>query len=152
MEASRKDIPLIRNLAEAIWPQVYDDILSEAQLHYMLDLFYSEAALKQQMINSHKFIMVLKNDIAIGFASFSPKSQDEPTVFRLHKIYVLPRRHAQGAGSFMLNYIYEESKKAGAKQLELNVNKYNIAKQFYEKKGFQILKEEVIDIGNGSFT
>ncbi len=148
-EAGADDIPLIRNLAEVIWPEAYGDILSEEQLHYMLDLIYSEAALEKQMINGHKFIFVLKDDIEIGFASFSRKSEDEPTIFRLHKIYVLPRQHAQGAGSFMLNYIYEESIRDGAKQLELNVNKYNIAKQFYEKKGFTVLKEEVIDIGNG---
>jgi hypothetical protein len=30
----------------------------------------------------------------------------------------------------------------------LNVNKYNKAKFFYEKLGFTITKEEVIDIGN----
>ena len=30
----------------------------------------------------------------------------------------------------------------------LNVNKYNTAKLFYEKLGFKITKEEVIDIGN----
>jgi ribosomal protein S18 acetylase RimI-like enzyme len=148
-EAGTDDIPLIRNLAEVIWPEAYGDILSEEQLHYMLHLIYSEAALEKQIINGHKFIFVLKDDIEIGFASFSRKSEEEPTVFRLHKIYVLPRQHAQGAGSFMLNYIYEESIRDGAKQLELNVNKYNIAKQFYEKKGFTVLKEEVIDIGNG---
>ena len=148
-EAGTDDIPLIRNLAEVIWPEAYADILSEEQLHYMLHLIYSEAALKTQMINGHKFIFVLKDDIEIGFASFSQKSENEPHVFRLHKIYVLPRQHAQGAGSFMLNYIYKESIKAGANRLELNVNKYNIAKSFYEKKGFTILKEEVIDIGSG---
>lgn len=148
-EADAQDIPLIRNLAEVIWPEAYGDILSEEQLHYMLELIYSEAALKKQMINGHKFIVVLKDDIEIGFASFSRKSVVEPAVFRLHKIYVLPRQHAQGAGSFMLNYIFDECTKAGATQLELNVNKYNIAKQFYEKKGFTILKEDVIDIGSG---
>jgi ribosomal protein S18 acetylase RimI-like enzyme len=33
--------------------------------------------------------------------------------------------------------------------LFLNVNKYNSAIQFYHKIGFEIAKEEVIDIGNG---
>ena len=148
-EAGEADIPLIKNLAEIIWPETYGEILSEEQLRYMLGLIYNESALKKQMNDGHKFIIVLKDNFEIGFASFSQKSKDEPKVFRLHKIYVLPGQHAQGAGSYMLNYIYEESIKAGGKQLELNVNKYNIAKKFYEKKGFTVSKEEVIDIGNG---
>ena len=147
-QAGTEDIPLIKNLAEIIWPKAYGEILSAEQLRYMLDLIYSESALKKQMNKGHKFIIVLKDNFEIGFASFSQKSKGEPKVFRLHKIYVLPRQHAQGAGRYMLNYIYEESIKAGGKQLELNVNKYNIAKQFYEKKGFTVLKVEVIDIGN----
>lgn len=148
-EAGETDIPMIKNLAEIIWPEAYGEILSAEQLRYMLDLIYSESALKKQMNDGHKFIIALKDGIEIGFASFSRKSQQELGVFRLHKIYVLPRQHAQGAGSFMLNYISKESIKTGGKQLELNVNKYNIAKQFYEKKGFTVSKEEVIDIGNG---
>ncbi len=148
-EAGSEDIPLIKNLAELIWPEAYGDILSEEQLRYMLDLIYNESALKKQMDIGHKFIIILKDGIEIGFASFSQKSPQEPTIFRLHKIYVLPRQHAQGAGNYMLNYISEESVKAGGTQLELNVNKYNIAKQFYEKKGFTVSKEEVIDIGKG---
>jgi len=31
----------------------------------------------------------------------------------------------------------------------LNVNRFNPAVSFYEKYGFKIIKEEVIDIGNG---
>ena len=148
-KAGEADIPLIKNLAEIIWPEAYGEMLSAEQLRYMLDLIYSESALKKQINDGHKFIIALKDGIEIGFASFSRKSENTPTVFRLHKIYVLPRQHAQGAGSLMLNYIYEKSIKTGGKQLELNVNKYNIAKQFYEKKGFTVSKEEVINIGNG---
>ena len=148
-EATETDIPVIKNLAEVIWPEAYGEIISEQQINYMLDLIYSEESLKKQMSVGNKFILLLKDEIEIGFASFSRKSENEITIFRLHKIYVLPRQHAQGAGSFMLNYIYYECKKQGGIQLELNVNKYNIAKQFYEKKGFTVLKEEVIDIGSG---
>ena len=39
--------------------------------------------------------------------------------------------------------------KAGVEQIELNVNKYNSAVQFYEKLGFFRAKEMVLDIGNG---
>jgi ribosomal protein S18 acetylase RimI-like enzyme len=42
-------------------------------------------------------------------------------------------------------------KTQGATTLQLNVNRNNPAKIFYEKLGFAVLNEEDIDIGNGYF-
>lgn len=148
-QAGKEDIPLIKNLAEVIWPEVYTDIISAAQIHYMLGLIYSEDALATQLENGHQFIIASKENVPIGFASYSKKSEEEPYIFRLHKIYVLPRQHGQGIGSALLEHIYHTARNKGASQIELNVNKYNIAKEFYLKKGYAILKEEIIDIGGG---
>ncbi len=140
-------IPTIKQLAELIWPEAYGKIISAAQLRYMLDLIYSETALNNQIEKGHQFILAIENNEAIGFASFSQKNEIENTTFRLHKIYVLP--NTKGIGSFLLSYVCNESIKLGATLLELNVNKYNPAMQFYLKKGFTVLKDEVIDIGEG---
>jgi len=148
-EASASDIPLIKELAEKIWPEAYEGIISAAQIKYMLHLIYSEEALSAQMSKGDRFIFAVHENTHVGFASFSKKSDTASQIFRLHKLYVLPRQHAQGIGSFLLDHLIQESKKAGATQLELNVNKFNPAKTFYEKKGFYILREEVLDIGGG---
>ena len=148
-EATAADVRVIQNLAEAIWPICYAEIVSAEQLRYMLDLIYTPDALKVQMEKGHQFIIAYQVDKPIGFASYSVKSAEEPTTFRLHKIYVLTNLQTKGVGSSLLEYVIAKCKIAGAELLELNVNKYNAAKNFYEKKGFAILKEEVIDIGNG---
>ena len=147
--ATVADIPLIRNLAELIWPEAYGSIISPEQIRYMLHLIYGEDALAAQIAKGHHFILAVKEGITIGFASFSKKSAEEPDTFRLHKLYVLPRQHAQGTGGALLEHVSSESKKDGATQLELNVNKHNPAKNFYEKKGFAVLRDEVLDIGEG---
>jgi ribosomal protein S18 acetylase RimI-like enzyme len=49
----------------------------------------------------------------------------------------------------MIDEIVKIAKSNNQKGVFLNVNKYNKAKFFYEKLGFVISKEEVIDIGNG---
>ena len=67
----------------------------------------------------------------------------------LFRSYVLPNLPIKGTGSFLLNYVSNESKKKAGKILELNVNKYNSAMEFYLKKGFTIVRDEVIDIGEG---
>ena len=146
--AKEQDLQTIQQLAETIWPICYSKIISAEQISYMLDLIYSPEALQLQYEKGHQFIIATENEAPVGFASFSQKSDDEPLIFRLHKLYVLTTLHTKGIGSFLLEYVYTESKKAGAQLLELNVNKYNPAKTFYDKKGFSILKEEVIDIGN----
>ena len=148
-KASVSDVEIIQQLAETIWPVCYGEIISTEQLRYMLDIFYNLDALKNQMKKGHEFIIAYECEKPIGFASYSAKSVDEPTIFRLHKIYVLTNCHTKGIGSSLLQYVAEQSKHAGATLLELNVNKYNIAQHFYTKKGFFILKEEVIDIGIG---
>lgn len=147
--ATADDLNIIKELAETIWPICYGEIISKEQINYMLDLIYSPQVLKAQLEKGHQFIIALEENIPIGFASFSEKSEEETTVFRLHKLYVLTSLHTKGIGSFLLDYVCTQSKKNGAQMLELNVNKYNPAKTFYYKKGFEILKEEVIDIGNG---
>jgi GNAT superfamily N-acetyltransferase len=148
-KASVSDVEIIQELAETIWPVCYREIISAEQLMYMLDLIYTPYALISQMQKGHQFIIAYEADIPIGFASYSAKSADEPETFRLHKIYVLTNLHTKGVGSFLLKYVTTQSKNAGATLLELNVNKYNPSKIFYDNKGFKILKEEVIEIGNG---
>jgi ribosomal protein S18 acetylase RimI-like enzyme len=37
----------------------------------------------------------------------------------------------------------------GIETIELNVNKYNSAVSFYEKMGFERIREMVLDIGQG---
>jgi diamine N-acetyltransferase len=148
-KAGVEDIATIKNLAEIIWPEAYGKIISAEQLRYMLHLIYSEASLKAQIEKGHQFVLAIENNEAIGFASFSQKIDEEPSTFRLHKIYVLPHVPTKGIGSFLLSYVCNESIKQGATLLELNVNKYNPAIQFYLKKGFTVLRDVVIDIGEG---
>ena len=148
-KATLKDIDTIQQLAQIIWPHAYSEIISKEQIKYMLNLIYSNTSLTNQMQKGHKFVLAINENIALGFASYSIKSKEEPTTFLLHKIYVLPNISKKGIGSFLLTHVCNAGIKAGAILLELNVNKYNSAKQFYEKKGFTFLKEEVIDIGNG---
>lgn len=142
------DIPLIRQLADQIWPQTYAEILSPEQLSYMMKMMYSEDALRQQMQQSNEFALLYEDTQAIGFASVS---QSGPTEFKLQKLYVLPSWQGKGAGRFLVDQIVKAIRTRGATSLRLNVNRHNHAKLFYEKLGFSVVGEEDIDIGQGYF-
>ena len=150
---SIESIPVIRHLAEVIWPETYSKILTQDQLHYMLDLIYSDSALTNQILEKgHQFILAFdENNEPVGFASYSVKSITEKDIFRLHKIYVDPAQQGKGVGNILLDFILKAIRPLNAVQLELNVNRNNEAIHFYTKKGFTILREEDIDIGSGYF-
>lgn len=147
--ADESDINVISTLAHAIWPETYGNILSEAQLRHMLNLFYSHESLEKQFADGHIFLIALMNAETVGFASYS--HGDTAGTYKVHKLYVHPLLHGKGFGKKLLDRIIEEVKPAGASRLQLNVNRHNPAKSFYERNGFQIAGEEDIAIGEGYF-
>jgi ribosomal protein S18 acetylase RimI-like enzyme len=64
---------------------------------------------------------------------------------------VLPECQGTGAGKILMDEVIKRTADAGNKSLLLNVNRDNPALGFYKKKGFEIIKTEDIDIGNGYF-
>lgn len=152
-QADISAIPLINQLANAIWPDSYKGIISSEQIAYMLNMMYSEESLYDQIQNKkHCFLIAFKNDTAVGYSSYSPKIMnniESCAAYRLHKLYVSIDQQGKGIGKILLNAVIEHIKPSGAKLLELNVNKQNPAFLFYKKNGFEILREEVLDIGNG---
>ncbi|MEP6926471.1 MAG: GNAT family N-acetyltransferase [Ginsengibacter sp.] len=145
------DLPVIHDLAHRIWPVAFANILSPEQLKYMLEKMYSPDSLQNQfVVSQHNFILVFDEQIPVGFASFSPKEKNSD-IYRLHKIYILPQQQGSGTGKLLLTHIINSIKTSGASSLELNVNRRNIARLFYEKQGFAITGEEDIDIGHGYF-
>ena len=145
-----QEIKIIQQLSEDIWKKVYPSIISLEQIEYMLDLIYSDEALKKQIIEQqHRFILVLIGNLPIGYASYSQKDMHKTDCYRLHKLYLQPEYHGMGIGKRMLDYIIKAVQAMGAKTLELNVNKYNPTLSFYKKLGFSIDSDVVVDIGKG---
>ena len=145
IKANPSDIPEIRRLAFAIWPTAYGEILGEAQISYMLDLFYTEDALGTQFL-THQFLLARLEQETVGFASYSVIEETDRA--KLHKLYVLPGLQGKGVGRGFLDAIVSEVRQSGISGLELNVNRHNKAIGFYEKYGFKKLREEDIPIGN----
>ncbi len=148
--AGFEDLQLIQKLAYETWPSAYGDILSPDQLSYMLDKIYSLNSLQHQFaILKHTFILAFNDENPVGFASYSANENSDS--YHLHKIYLLPQQQGSGTGKFILNAVINSIRIAGANSLDLNVNRHNKAKTFYEKLGFKVIKETDIDIGHGFY-
>lgn len=139
----------IRTIAKEVWPIAYGAILSREQLDYMMEMMYSVPSLqKQSGEKGNHFILATENDIPVGFAAYEFNYNKKPKT-KIHKIYILPNQQGKGIGKELIDFIINKAKERHQKTLILNVNKKNIAIRFYERIGFTISFEEVIDIGNG---
>ena len=146
--ASVNDIGLIRDLTFKIWPQTYAPIISQQQIDYMLELMYSEVSLKKQMEDGCQFIFVYNDMEPVGFAAYQ---EIRPATWKLHKIYILATQQGKGTGKFVIDHIIKEIQQQVARALQLQVNRHNKARSFYEKLGFVVIDEADFDIGNGYF-
>ena len=141
-------LKIIINLTKKIWPVAYGEILTMAQLDYMIDKFYNETALLELIDKGHVFYLAQDdNNNYVGFVSYELNS--EPNKTKIHKIYVLPETQGTGLGRHFFELVKEKSIENNQKSIFLNVNKQNHAIHFYTKLGFTKVKDEVIDIGEG---
>jgi GNAT superfamily N-acetyltransferase len=147
--ATAQDAVLIQELAEATWWPTYEPIVGAEQLRYMLDAFYSTEVITNQInTGSQAYILIYDDDTPKGFAAYSPRKED-PFIYKLHKLYCLPSEQGKGLGRQLVEAVEKAVLASGHRILDLNVNRYNKAKSFYEKLGFSVIYEEDIHIGNG---
>jgi len=109
---------------------------------------YSDASLQQQIENGDQFIVAYEEEQPVAFASYGA-IKNEPGIYKLHKIYILPSQQGKGIGKKLIDYITRAI--APATAIKLNVNRNNKAISFYKNAGFKIIDEADIDIGNGYF-
>ncbi len=151
-QASINNIPIIQNIAAITWAATYH-FLSEGQLSYMMEMMYSNESLQKQMQEGHRFYLACdtnhEENSVLGFTSVSDEKKEG--IFKLNKLYVLPTAQKKGVGKLLIENAVEYCKQNAATQLQLQVNRYNDAKFFYEKMGFTILYEADFEIGNGYF-
>jgi GNAT superfamily N-acetyltransferase len=147
VDGNEEHIPVIAEIAEITWRITYAKILSVDQLEYMLHSLYGPVELAKVMREgSQKFLLIKDETKFQAFASFGMRPED-PNIFKLHKIYVLPESHGKGYGTVLIEEIKRRLERQGIKILDLNVNRYNPARVFYSKLGFEIVREEDVPIG-----
>lgn len=148
-QAAKADIPLIQQIAHQTWPATFSTIISEGKMNYMLEMMYSIESLTEQIEkNGHHFILAKNNQKCVGFASYELNYKNSKTI-KIHKLYVLPETQGQGVGKLLINKMAELAKQSDNDVLSLNVNRDNPAIQFYERFGFNKLREENEPIGGG---
>lgn len=144
--AQPSDAHALAVLARDIWQEHYTAILGEQQVEYMLKTIQSESTIKNDLENDKIYWLVEIDGQDTGYVSYE---LHENELF-LSKLYLSEAARGKGVGRFL----FEELKKIAFAQkkesIGLTVNKYNASTiAVYEKLGFEMVREQVADIGNG---
>lgn len=146
-QADTNKLMTIQEIAQKTWPIAYGSILKNEQLEYMLNRFYSFSSLSESMEVGHHYFIYSENEIPLGFVSL--EFMQDLKSMKIHKLYVLPNQQGKKIGEKLFLKAIEIMISEDYKRLFLNVNRFNVALQFYLKMGMKIQKEENIDIGQG---
>ena len=155
-KASENDLLTIHDMAQVVFRHTYRDILSSEQMEYMMDMMYSLPNLRKQLEEGHHYYIAYDSLIPCGYVSvqYEGPDTDGVEVFHLHKIYVMPQAQGRGVGLKLFrtveNYV-NENVSGGKARIELNVNKFNSAVNFYRHLGMRVLLEEDFPIGGGFY-
>ncbi|NES99742.1 MAG: GNAT family N-acetyltransferase [Sphaerospermopsis sp. SIO1G2] len=148
---SDTNLPELRRISREIWVSHYPQMISMAQIEYMLNLMYGEGVVENEINNLGIFYdQIIKDSQMVGYLSYGHEVDNNIDCFKLHKCYLLTSLHGFGYGQMMLSHVLEKAKSMNFESIILNVNKGNIKGiKSYTRFGFKIIRNEVKNIGNG---
>lgn len=150
-KATLDDCKTIQQLASQTWEATYCHILSKEQIDYMFEMMYTLESLKQQMeVLHHQFFIISSDGQPAGYLSIEKKTDNR---FNFQKIYSLPEVHGKGIGRFIIEQgiHYLKQQYPTPFTIELYVNRYNPAVEFYRHMGLEIVATRDHAIGEGFF-
>lgn len=134
-------------MATEIVREHFDPIIGKEQNDYMLAMFQTEEAIREQLESGYRYFFVKDGKKTIGFIAFYPRKSE----MYLSKFYLYQTERGKGYSHQMLDFIVSETERAGLNGIELNVNRENNACLAYEHLGFRIIRSEKNSIGNGFY-
>ncbi len=143
---------VVAGLAREIWYEYYVPLIGRAQVDYMVSKFQSSGAMQQQLREGYEYFLVRRGPTErdgrdIGYCAVQPQPADG-SLF-LSKLYLLRDDRGAGTGRVCMEFIEQLARRRGLRLLWLTVNKGNPAVKAYERLGFRIAADVVMDIGGG---
>ena len=143
-----QEIKEMSEMATAILRDYYDPIIGKEQNDYMLEMFQSEDAIREQVDHGYRYYFVRDEDGKdLGFVAFYLREN----ALYLSKFYLYKDQRGKGYARTILEFLKTQAKELDLGRIELNVNRNNDTRFIYEKLGFTVAWEEKNDIGNGFY-
>ncbi len=136
-------------IADTVWHEWFQTILSLEQIDYMVQKFQSFKAMKEQITKEgYEYYFLNVNGTNVGYIGIHVE-QNTGKLF-LSKIYILKSFRGHHYASEAFEFLEGMCQGLNLNSIYLTVNKYNENSiNVYTKRGFQNIKSQVTDIGNG---
>ncbi len=155
---TQADIADLALMAGAIWREYYYSLVGTEQVEYMLsNLQSSEAIARQTGQDGYEYYFIDHGGRHVGYMAIKPDSSVNPDgstnpnrrMF-LSKLYILESERGKGHAREALMFLTHLCLRRGLRAIWLTVNRHNRTSiDIYLKSGFNIIGEEVADIGGG---
>jgi len=146
VETPQQIVELSR-LAHEIWNQHFVPIIGQEQVNYMLARFQSRSALTRQLEREgYRYYFLQYEGANVGYVGL----KIEDGALFLSKLYVRELFRGKKIAKKAVNFLVSLAEQNGCSKIWLTVNRHNdntIAA--YEKMGFQTVREQASDIGEG---
>ncbi|CAM4228121.1 ribosomal protein S18 acetylase RimI-like enzyme [Paenibacillus endophyticus] len=142
-----EEIAVVAQLAAAIWREYYVSIITMEQIEYMIGKYQSISAITDQIDHQgYEYYFIHNGESVVGYLSVR---EEEGKLF-LSKFYISKEHRGRGYASHASAFLEQLCKDRNLSHIWLTVNRDNESSiAIYEKKGFQIVQEQIADIGNG---
>ena len=140
----------IKNMSELatnIVREHFDPIIGKAQNDYMISKFQTTEAIADALYHGYRYYFVKDGDRIVGFTAFV-KIDDE---MYLSKFYLKKEERGKDYSRYMLRFVVQNAESLNLHNITLRVKRENPAVQAYKKLGFNIVREDKADIGEGFF-
>ena len=143
------DVDRLCALAAQIWHRHYENIISAAQIEYMLKQRYTRPVISAELQRGDLWWdQLLVAGQMTGFSSYFLSGNTGE--MKLDKLYVRYDYQRKGYGRMLLDRAISIARAYGRETLVLAVNKHNHgAIAAYKKYGFRVTESVVKDIGGG---
>ena len=143
---THEEVAAVAALANDIWHECYANILSPEQIDYMMKTIQSVDRIEQDIKDGYEYYTAHLYGRLIGYMAMKP----EDGYMFLSKIYIEKDFRGRKIADQFMQLIYDEAKWLGRDKIMLTVNKKNLDSiTIYKKIGFEIVAEQVTDIGGG---
>lgn len=149
IEAKTDDqLKRVAAIADEIWHEFFPCIISDGQIDYMVKKFCSFEAMKKNIAEEdYIYYIISRNGEAVGYTAIKPQSDGR---LFLSKIYLFKQHRGKGYARSVMELHKEFCRKNGLSAIWLTVNKHNDSSVgAYKKMGFEVIGEDVTDIGSG---
>lgn len=143
-----EDVSALSQLAARIVRQHFDPLIGSEQNTYMIAKFQTPEAIRRQMDEGSRYYWVKVKGQPAGFLAFYPRDGK----LYLSKFYLAQEWRGKHLARQMHRFVCDAARKEQLPAVFLNVNRHNTEViSIYEHLGFQKLREEKNDIGNGFY-